>query len=86
MIYRTTVVTPAYFAQADMADIEREMVGLVWAARPEFDGTPIRILGVRRDGKYRSPAQEHSNPEWLPLRRSRIVRAHNAVEVQFERI
>lgn len=71
---------PAWWTTADMADIRRELVGIIWQACPELDGVAVEVRGVRDDLRYRAP----SAPEWTPVEKSRLIRdAGRALTVVF---
>lgn len=77
----TTIRVPDYFATADYADIQREVVGLVWNKHPALDGVPIAILGVRDALTYHAPGDA-----WPSLKHSKAIRTpHAVVEIRYER-
>ena len=77
----TTIRIPAHFVAADYADMQREIIGLIWDKCPRFNGVAINIIGVRSALVYHAP-----NAEWPSLRHSKVVRTPDAfVQVSFER-
>jgi hypothetical protein len=72
----TTIKTPAYWTNADIKDIERELVGLVIEAAKLNENAQVNVQGVRVPGMYRQI--------WAPVRLScNIRRANWVMEVKW---
>lgn len=77
----TTIRIPNHFATADYADIQREIIGLIWEKHPTLDGIAIDVQGVRNALVYHGP-----NVAWPSLKHSRAVRTPGMlVEVRYVR-
>jgi hypothetical protein len=75
--FRSTRITvPAHWADADIKDIEREIVGLVIEAAKLDEDSTVAVSGIRCHGVYRQT--------WATLRRSGFIRRSGyAIDVRY---
>ena len=76
----TIIALPAHFTTADTCDIERELVGLIYAARPAVEGKRINVTGIRNPLVYTSP----NDTRWASVKHSKVLRTLSVALVRWE--